>query len=171
MKSVPCTCRERAYPGAGGVPRPRQPGSIGSSCGDRPLTVVSNSSMNSTNSKRSSGSSFTMEPTNFARPRVEYVSLAYPGAGGVPRPRQPGSIGSSCGDRPLTVVSNSSMNSTNSKRSSGSSFTMEPSRQLSLDRSGRPVSDALDSGVSFRSSNNSILSNRYQLGLNPIHIV
>ncbi|KAL5249983.1 hypothetical protein ACHWQZ_G015903 [Mnemiopsis leidyi] len=67
------------------------------------------------------------------------------------------------GERPLTVVSNGSVASNTSKRSSGSSSTGESVRQMSLDRS-RPMSDTIDSGISFRSSNNSILSNRSSRG-------
>lgn len=71
------------------------------------------------------------------------------------------------GERPLTVVSNGSVASNTSKRSSGSSSNGESVRQMSLDRNGsgsRPMSDTIDSGISFRSSNNSILSNRSSRG-------
>lgn len=68
-------------------------------------------------------------------------------------------------ERPLTVVSNGSVASNTSKRSSGSSSNGESVRQMSLDRNGsRPMSDTIDSGISFRSSNNSILSNRSSRG-------
>ncbi|XP_063687124.1 uncharacterized protein LOC134820586 isoform X3 [Bolinopsis microptera] len=160
---------------------------------ERPLTVVSNGSVASNTSKRSSGSSSNGEsqaPPNVyhAGMRLKSRSMDHSYSTGdfrgsnsslemrqysksvdQPNRRMSGNmtVPSMYYDGIIYEDEDDPRSRINSGQSTSSFRGSQQSmvRQMSLDRNGsRPMSDTIDSGVSFRSSNNSILSNRSSRG-------